>query len=209
MKPVSNNIQDYLKPSVAIDWQHPDIIDYRSDRLRQRAKQITVGLDDDIARAQSLFEWVRDKIPHSRDIDADIVTFTASEVLAQGTGICYAKSHLLAAMCRSIGIPAGLCYQTCANDPPDINLVLHGLNAIYLAQIDRWIRVDPRGNTGKIDAQFSLTEERLAFPPNPDFGEFIYAEIWREPVPEIVEALTKFTSRREMWSHLPAEIQGQ
>jgi transglutaminase-like putative cysteine protease len=140
MKPVSNNIQDYLKPSVAIDWQHPDIID--------RAKQITVGLDNDIAKAQSLFKWVRDNIPHSRDIDVDIVTFTASEVLTQGTGICYAKSHLLAAMCRSIGIPAGLCYQTCANDPPDSSLVLHGLNAIYLAQIDRWIRVDPRGNTG-------------------------------------------------------------
>lgn len=138
---------------------------------------------------------------------ADIVTFTASEVLTQGTGICYAKSHLLAAMCRSIGIPAGLCYQTCANDPPDSSLVLHGLNAIYLAQIDRWIRVDPRGNTGEIDAQFSLTEERLAFPPNPDLGEFIYAEIWSEPVPEIVETLTKFSSRRKMWPHLPSSIQ--
>jgi transglutaminase-like putative cysteine protease len=201
MNPISNNIQDYLKSSIAIDWQHPDIID--------RAKQITVGLDNELARAQSLFEWVRDKIPHSRDIDADIVTFTASEVLVQGTGICYAKSHLLAAMCRSIGIPAGLCYQTCANDPPDSSLVLHGLNAIYLAQIDRWIRVDPRDNTGEIDAQFSLVEERLAFPPNHDLGEFIYAEIWSEPVAEIVELLTKFTSRRKMWPHLPSAIQGQ
>jgi transglutaminase-like putative cysteine protease len=198
MKPVSNNIRDYLKPSVAIDWQHPDILD--------RAKQITAGLDNDVARAQSLFEWVRDNIPHSQDIDADIVTFTASEVLERGTGICYAKSHLLAAMYRSIGIPAGLCYQTCANDPPDSSLVLHGFNAIYLAQIDRWIRVDPRGNTGSIDAQFSLTEERLAFPPDSDLGEFIYDEIWSEPVPEVVDVLTKFTSRREMWTHLPSAI---
>jgi hypothetical protein len=83
------------------------------------------------------------------------------------------------------------------------------LNAIYLAQIDRWIRVDPRGNTGEIDAQFSLAEERLAFPPDPNLGEFIYAEIWSAPVPEIVEVLTKFTSRREMWPHLPADIQKQ
>ncbi len=198
MKPISNNIQHYLNSSVAIDSQHPKIID--------RAKQITAGLADDVARAQSLFEWVRDKIPHSRDIDADIVTFTASEVLERGTGICYAKSHLLAAMCRSIGIPAGLCYQTCANDPPESNLVLHGLNAIYLAQIDRWIRVDPRGNTGSIDAQFSLTEEWLAFPPNPDLGEFIYEEIWSEPVAEVADMLTKFTSRRAMWPHLPSAI---
>jgi transglutaminase-like putative cysteine protease len=199
MKPVSNDIQDYLNPSVAIDWQHPDIID--------RTERVTAGLDNDLARVQSLFEWVRDKIPHSQDINSDLVTFTASEVLIEGTGICYAKSHLLAAMCRSIGIPAGLCYQTCADDTPESNLVLHGLNAIYLAQIDRWIRVDPRGNTGEIDAQFSLTAERLAFPPNPKLGEFIYAEIWSEPVPEIVEALTKFTSRRELWPHLPSTIQ--
>jgi transglutaminase-like putative cysteine protease len=198
MKLVSSNIQDYLNSSVAIDWQHPDIID--------RSNQITTGLADDVAKAQALFEWVRDKIPHSRDIDADIVTFAASEVLERGTGICYAKSHLLAAMCRSIGIPTGLCYQTCANDPPESGIVLHGLNAIYLAEIDRWIRVDARGNTGSIDAQFSLTAERLAFPPDRDLGEFVYDEIWCEPVPEIVEVLTKFTSRREMWPHLPSNI---
>lgn len=198
MKPLSTNLEDYLKSSVAIDWQHSNIID--------KAQEITAGLDSDIARAKSLFEWVRDCVPHSADIDADIVTFTASEVLEQGTGICYAKSHLLAAMCRSVGIPAGLCYQTCANDPPETGMVLHGLNGIYLASIDRWIGVDPRGNTGEIDAQFSLEQERLAFPPNPQLGEYIFDRIWSEPVPEVVNLLTKFTSRREMWSHLPADI---
>ncbi len=201
MKPISNNIEDYLKTSAAIDWQHPTIID--------RAKQITTGLDNDLAKAQSLFEWVRDKIPHSADIDVDLVTFTASEVLELGTGICYAKSHLLAAMCRSIGIPAGLCYQTCASEPPESGIVLHGLNAIYLTSLERWIRVDPRGNTGEIDAQFSLEQERLAFPPNPDLGEYIFEEIWSEPVPEVVDLLTKFTSRREMWPHLPSGIHRQ
>jgi transglutaminase-like putative cysteine protease len=200
MKPLSTNIDEYLKTSVAIDWQHPAIIN--------RATEITVGLDGDISKAKSLFEWVRDAIPHSADIDADVVTFTASEVLEQRTGICYAKSHLLAAMCRSIGIPAGLCYQTCAQDLPETGMVLHGLNGIYLASIDRWIRVDPRGNTGEIDAQFSLEQEQLAFPPNPDLGEYIYEEIWSDPVPEIVSILTKFTSWRKMLAHLPAEIEG-
>jgi transglutaminase-like putative cysteine protease len=198
MKPLSTNLEDYLKSSVAIDWQHSNIIN--------KAQEITAGLDSDIAKAKSLFEWVRDCVPHSADIDADIVTFTASEVLEQGTGICYAKSHLLAAMCRSVGIPAGLCYQTCANDPPETGMVLHGFNGIYLASIDRWIRVDPRGNTGEIDAQFSLEQERLAFPPNPQLGEYIFDGIWSEPVPEVVNLLTKFTSRREMWSHFPADI---
>ncbi len=200
MKPISNNIEEYLKSSVAIDWKNPQII--------ARTQAITAGLDGGIAKAKSLFEWVRDKIPHSADIDTDIVTFTASEVLERGTGICYAKSHLLAAMCRSIGIPVGLCYQVGVRNPPEIGMTLHGLNTIYLVEIDRWIRVDPRGNTGKIDAQFSLTTEQLAFPPDRDLGEFIYDEIWCEPVPEIVNLLTTFTSRREMWPHLPTGIEG-
>jgi len=41
----------------------------------------------------------------------DVVTCSASEVLREGTGICFAKSHLLAALLRAVGIPAGLCYQ--------------------------------------------------------------------------------------------------
>ncbi len=198
MQPLSTNIEEYLRSSVAIDWQHSNIID--------KTQEITAGLDSDIAKAKSLFEWVRDFIPHSADIDADTVTFTASEVLAQGTGICFAKSHLLAAMCRSIGIPAGLCYQVFVKNPPGIGMGLHGLNGIYLTSIDRWIRVDPRGNTGEIDAQFSLVQEQLAFPPNPQLGEYVFDEIWSEPVPEVVNLLTKFTSRREMWPHLPTNI---
>jgi transglutaminase-like putative cysteine protease len=200
MKPISNNIQDYLKTSVAIDWQHPNIL--------SRTQEITTGLDGDIAKAKRLFEWVRDTIPHSADIDSDLVTFTASEVLEQRTGICFAKSHLLAAMCRSIGIPAGLCYQVFASDPPATGMGLHGLNGIYLASIARWIRVDPRGNTGEINAQFSLERERLAFPPNPDLGEYIFDGIWNEPVPEVVALLTKFTSRWKMWLQLPTGISG-
>jgi transglutaminase-like putative cysteine protease len=198
MQLLSSNIEEYLKSSIAIDWQHSNIID--------KTQEITAGLDGDIAKAKSLFEWVRDFIPHSADIDADTVTFTASEVLAQGTGICFAKSHLLAAMCRSIGIPAGLCYQVYANDLPGTGIGLHGLNGIYLASLDRWIRVDPRGNTGEIDAQFSLVQEQLAFPPNPQLGEYVFDEIWNEPVPEVVNLLTKFTSRREMWPYLPTNI---
>jgi hypothetical protein len=198
MQPLSSNIEEYLKSSIAIDWQHSHIID--------KTQEITAGLDGDIAKAKSLFEWVRDFIPHSADIDADTVTFTASEVLAQGTGICFAKSHLLAAMCRSIGIPAGLCYQVFVKNPPGTGMGLHGLNGIYLASLDRWIRVDPRGNTGEIDAQFSLIQEQLAFPPNPQLGEYVFDEIWNEPVPEVVNLLTKFTSRREMWPYLPTNI---
>ncbi|KJH70113.1 transglutaminase-like domain-containing protein [Aliterella atlantica] len=195
MKPISNNLDDYLAVTPIIDWN--------TSIVANKAKELTANLQDDITKAQYLFEWVRDNIPHSKDIDADAVTCSASEVLEVGTGICFAKSHLLAAMLRAVGIPAGFCYQVCVSDDSKI---LHGLNGIYLLSLKRWIRVDPRGNTGEIDAQFDLQTERLAFPPNPALGEFVYNEIWSNPVPEVVEVLTKFTSRRQMWKHLPTSI---
>lgn len=54
---------------------------------------------------------------------------------------------------RSVGIPAGFCYQVLRFGPTDDEeMVLHGFNAIYLASLDRWIRVDARGNTNGINA---------------------------------------------------------
>ncbi len=72
---------------------------------------------------------VRDNVSHTRDASREEVTCAASEVLAAGTGICYAKSHLLAALLRAVGIPAGFCYQV-YHEPlhvSDSKIALHGL----------------------------------------------------------------------------------
>lgn len=57
------------------------------------------------------YEFVRDAISHSGDVAGRAVTCAASDVLQAREGLCYAKSHLLAALLRSNGIPAGFCYQ--------------------------------------------------------------------------------------------------
>ncbi len=200
MKPVSDNLEDYLWATEVIDWEHPCII--------EKAREITRVCSDEVERAKAFFEWVRDEIPHSKDIGSDLVTCTASEVLREGTGICYAKSHLLAALLRAIGIPAGLCYQALTRDPPYTGICLHGLNGVYLRSLGRWILLDARGNTGEIDARFSTDERSLAFPMDPEQGEFLYEEIYPDPLPEVVAVLTSFTSRNEMWSHLPGPTPG-
>lgn len=41
----------------------------------------------------------------------ETVTWRASDVLRRGTGLCFAKAHLLAALLRAVGVPCGLCYQ--------------------------------------------------------------------------------------------------
>lgn len=66
--------------------------------LRQRA-------GGDVPFAKAAFEWVRDQIGHSYDVSDPRVTLTAREVLKHRVGLCYAKSHLFAALLRSEGIP--------------------------------------------------------------------------------------------------------
>jgi transglutaminase-like putative cysteine protease len=195
MNSQSKNLSDYLKNTSIIDWQTPDII--------EQTKALTQNLSSDVEKAKALFEWVRDVIPHSRDIDSDIVTCSASEVLKHRTGICYAKSHLLAAMLRCTGIAAGFCYQAFRRNPPYHGLALHGLNGLYLTSLSRWVRVDPRGNTGAINAQFSLTEEILAFPVDLEQGEFLYKTIYPDPALSVVATLRGFSNLRTLWAYLP------
>jgi transglutaminase-like putative cysteine protease len=110
----------------------------------------------------------------------------------------------LAAMLRCAGLPAGFCYQVFRRHPPYHGLALHGLNGLYLPSVGRWVRVDARGNTGTIDAQFSLTEEKLAFPIDSSQGESLYETIYADPAPEVVRVLRRFTSLQALWPHLPA-----
>ena len=199
MYPESEDIGEYLACDAIVDWQTPAV--------RQKALELTQALTDDVAKARCLYEWVRDTIPHSTDVGHEMVTCTASDVLRHGTGICFAKSHLLAALLRAVAIPAGFCYQVLRLDPPvDNEPVLHGLNAIYLATLERWIRVDVRGNTNGINAQFSVTKEQLAFAMDPLADEFIYETIFAAPVDSVIDRLKMYTSRNELWLDLPQSL---
>jgi transglutaminase-like putative cysteine protease len=199
MKPESSNLNDYLVADDVVDWKNPVV--------QAKAQTIVAGAAGDIEKARLLFEWVRDEIPHSGDIRSDVVTRCASEVLIAGTGICFAKSHLLAAFLRSVRIPAGFCYQVVKCDPFSEGLVLHGLNGLFLPGLEKWIRLDPRGNTGDINAQFSTDREQLAFPTDPASGAFIYETIYASPAQVIVDMLTRFDSLALMWPHLPARLE--
>ena len=198
MKLQTTALPEYLVSDPVVDWSNRSV--------SAKAHEITAELPDDVAKARALFEWVRDEIPHSTDIDADVVTCSASQVLQAGTGICFAKSHLLAALLRATGIPAGFCYQVLRREPPLEGLVLHGLNGVFLASLGKWIRLDPRGNIGGIDAQFGVEVEQLAFPMDPASGEFIYDTVFAAPAPEVFQALTSFSNRTQMWPHLPQRL---
>ena len=108
-------------------------------------------------------------------------------MLREGTGFCFAKSHLLVALLRANGIRAGLAYQRLALDDERHAFCLHGLVAVDLPGYG-WYRVDPRGNKPGVNAQFTPPRERLAFPLS-QTGEVIFPKVYPEPVGLVVRAL--------------------
>ena len=129
------------------------------------------------------------------------VTCKASEVLIKKTGYCYAKSHLLAALLRANGIPAGFCYQRLSLYDNGEPYTLHGLNAVYLPEIG-WYRIDARGNKKGINAQFIPPKEQLAYGIN--FPEEVDCKkVFAEPLPIVVKALHTYKIWDELLSNLP------
>jgi transglutaminase-like putative cysteine protease len=183
----------FLKFCEVIDWKHPEVL--------ARARAIASGQNNPVAIAKRCFEWVRDEIKHSRDYGLQSVTCSASEVLREGSGFCFAKSQLLAALLRANGIPAGLCYQRLSRDDNGEPFTLHGLNAVLLPDFG-WYRVDARGNRKGVDAQFAPPVEHLAFRPSLP-GEADLPEIWANPLSVVVEALKNHATADDLWEHLP------
>jgi hypothetical protein len=163
------------------------------------------------AYAKAVFEHVRDAFPHSFDLlrsgkPVSGISCKASDVLLYGHGICYAKSHLLAALLRIAGIPAGFCYQKLLFGDENPVLALHAVNAVYLFSLKKWIRLDTRGNSKGIVAQYSTDEEKLAFPVRPELGEEDGFIIYAEPSHNAVRALKKSKTLYDLMDNLPGAI---
>lgn len=186
-------MEKYLQSTEYIDWKHPAIVNL--------AAQLADNTDADHDTAKKCFEWVRDNIRHSWDHGLNPVTCKASEVLQHKTGYCYAKSHLLAALLRANSIPAGLCYQSLSLEGSGAPYCLHGLNAVYLQDYG-WYRIDARGNKDGVSAEFHPPQEQLAFAIT-EKRERDFPEIWPEPLPAVIKALTENHSYLDVYHNLP------
>lgn len=199
MKEFSEDINEYLKCDEVIDFDNTDVSKL-ADQLYSESERETEFV-------KMAYEYVRDMISHSADISADTVTCSASEVLKAGHGICFAKSHLLAAILRSKSVPAGFCYQKLILDDETAPvLIYHGLNGVYLREYGKWIRLDARGNKPGVNAQFSIDSEMLAFPIRPEKGEVDVPVIYADPDTEIVKTLQSYGLRSELWDNLPMKL---
>jgi transglutaminase-like putative cysteine protease len=183
----------FLRATAVIDHDHPAVA--------AKAAELRGDLSEPIDIARACYLFVRDAISHSVDARANPLTCRASEVLAHGTGYCFAKSHLLAALLRANGIPAGLCYQRLSIDDIGPPFTLHGLNAMELPGIG-WHRIDPRGNKPGVFADFTPPLETLAYAPKLP-GEADLPEIHADPLPVVIERLAQATTWDGFLAGLP------
>ncbi|MDC7289164.1 hypothetical protein NXH76_15250 [Blautia schinkii] len=77
--PYANRVDEYLK--------HDDVIDYGNEAVEKLADTLFQKAENELAFIKSAYEFVRDNISHSADINEDIITCAASEVLKAGHGL--------------------------------------------------------------------------------------------------------------------------
>lgn len=197
---IKDNIGEYISVSKYINWKDTSIL--------SKAEEFKLQFTDEISLIQAVYEFVRDDINHSWDVQDKRVTKSATEVLEQGVGICWAKANLFAALLRACGIPAGICYQRLTlGDVPETGFCIHALNVVYINSLNKWIRLDARGNKSGVDARFDLEQEKLAFSVRPDLGEVDYGIVYANPADKLMQVLEKNTDALYMYLNcLPASI---
>lgn len=205
-EPESDDLGRYLEDTITIDWQTPSVM--------ERGRSLVEGVELPERRVDRLFCFVRDEIAHSFDIETEVRTCRASEVLREGTGLCYAQSHLLAALLRMAGFPTGFCYMRSRDEEQPGRFVLHGLNAVFWAPSRRWILLDASHRLtggggegeGKSGAGFDPMAESLVRPPEVARGEAFLPFIHRRPAKRIVDLLERAPSLAAIRRHLPDAI---
>jgi transglutaminase-like putative cysteine protease len=178
---VINIDKDYLSET--------ECIDYNNSVIQEKVRELKLNSDSQLKYIENAYKFVRDEISHSWDIKSEVVSRKASEVLINRTGICWTKSGLLAALLRANGIPSGFSYQflTRADDNADEGYIIHALNTVFISELNKWIRLDARGNKESVHADFCLDEEKLAFSIRSELGEVDY----RDNNPDLDDRLIK------------------
>lgn len=190
-------ISAYLDPAPLIDTDSSEIASFVNAKLLDCSPE---------EAARRVFHFVRDEVSHSWDIQSRRMSRSATDALRNREGICYAKSHLVAALLRRFGIPTAVCYQRLTLlDDDSAGYVVHALNAVYIG--GRWSRLDARGNKPGVAAEFSLDEEKLAFPIRSHYDEVDYTVLFAEPHPAIIQTLTTNDDTLVMYQkRLPSQL---
>lgn len=128
--------QECLSPTWFVDSDAPEVIEYAARTIED------ASADTDRQKAVALFNAVRDGWRYDPyNVSYAPADFRASAVLTSGSNWCVPKSVLLTALCRSVGIPAGLGFADVRNHLQSAKLlekmgtdlfVYHGYSVIWI-----------------------------------------------------------------------------
>ncbi len=140
------NSNEHLTPTQTIESAHPDIIAF----TRQHAGDSQTSIE----QAVRLYYAVRDGVRYDPyRIALTIPGMKASATLAHKHGWCVSKAVLLAACCRSTGIPARLGFADVRNHLSTERLrrrmatdifFWHGYTEMFLGE--KWVKATPAFN---------------------------------------------------------------
>jgi transglutaminase-like putative cysteine protease len=126
-------------------------IDCDNSLIKEKSQQLTEGRRQDVAKAKSLFYFVRDEIRYNPYLPKHLrEDFQASNVLSTGEGYCVQKAVLLVALARAAGIPSRLGFAMIRNNlmPHKLYQVMktsifpwHGYAELYLK--GKWVKATP------------------------------------------------------------------
>jgi transglutaminase-like putative cysteine protease len=140
-----------LAPTATVESEHPVVREFAVSR--------TTGVTSDRERALRLYYAVRDEIrydPYGASVTVEALR--ASTTLAEARGWCVSKAVLLAAACRSVGIPARLGFADVRNHLSTARMreqmqteifYWHGYTSIWLEDRRgeaRWVKATPAFN---------------------------------------------------------------
>ena len=131
-----------------------ELIDSSHARVQAFALDIVRGIEDARERAVALYYAVRDGFRYDPyEIDLSPPGMAASSVISNGKGWCVPKATLLAALCRSQGIPARLGFSDVKNhlSTPRLRALMdtdifywHGYASLWID--GRWVKATPAFN---------------------------------------------------------------
>lgn len=146
MAPTQHQLAQALMATALIDSTHPTV--------QAMARDIVRGIEGARERAVALYYAVRDGLRYDPyEIDLSLQGMSASSVIAKGKGWCVPKATLLAALCRSQGIPARLGFADVKNhlSTPRLRALMdtdifywHGYTSLWLD--GRWVKATPAFN---------------------------------------------------------------
>lgn len=186
--PDRDGLDRYLEDTIVVDWQSPAVL--------EKARTLTEGQDAEAERVRALHAFVRDEISDSLAIETEALPCSASAVLRAGTGLSYARSHLLVALLRSRGTPAGFAYQLLCLPPLEGRPRLVGSAAAWVAARDRFVVVDPAAG---MPGEFGRV-------PDPDLGEQTYPMVFARPLKTVVDLIDYADNLGQVRNHLPDSL---